>query len=75
MAKSSPAMGPLMAWASKRRFPTLLLVVGGIFAIDLVVPDLIPFADEFILGVMTIILAQWKDRRAREVIDTTVKQE
>jgi hypothetical protein len=52
-----------MAWASKRRFPTLLLVVGGLFVVDLVVPDLVPAVDEIILGLMTLALARWRDRR------------
>lgn len=62
MAKSPATQGALMAWASKRRFPTLLLLVGGIFVVDLVVPDLIPAVDEILLGLMTLILARWKVR-------------
>ena len=52
-----------MAWARRRRFPTLLLITGGLFALDLVIPDFIPFADELLLGLGTLILARWKDRR------------
>jgi hypothetical protein len=53
----------LLAWARKRRFPTLLLVTGGLFLIDLVVPDLVPLADELLLGLATLVLARWKDQR------------
>jgi hypothetical protein len=53
----------LLAWAGKRRFPTLLLVTGGLFLIDLVVPDLVPLADELLLGLATLVLARWKDQR------------
>jgi hypothetical protein len=53
----------LLAWAQKRRFPTLLLVTGGLFVIDLVVPDLVPLLDELLLGLATLVLARWKDER------------
>ena len=57
------AVGGLLGWARKRRFPTLLLITGSIFALDVVVPDFIPFADELLLGLATLILSRWKDRR------------
>ncbi len=57
------AVGGILGWARKRRFPTLLLFTGGLFAVDLVVPDFIPLADELLLGLATLILARWKDRR------------
>ena len=57
------AVGGILGWARKRRFPTLLLFTGGLFAVDLVVPDFIPLADELLLALATLILARWKDRR------------
>ena len=57
------AVGGILGWARKRRFPTLLLMTGGLFALDLVVPDFVPFVDELLLGLGTLILARWKDRR------------
>ncbi len=57
------AVGGILGWARKRRFPTLLLFTGGLFAVDLLVPDFIPLADELLLGLATLILARWKDRR------------
>jgi hypothetical protein len=56
----------LLAWARKRRFPTLLMITGGLFAVDLVVPDLIPFVDELLLGLGTLVLARWKDERGSD---------
>jgi hypothetical protein len=56
------AVGGLLGWARRRRFPTLLAVTGGLFVVDLVVPDFIPFVDELLLGLGTLILARWKDR-------------
>ena len=57
------AVGGILGWARKRRFPTLLLMTGGLFGLDLVVPDFVPFVDELLLGLGTLILARWKDRR------------
>jgi len=57
------AVGGILGWARKRRFPTLLLITGGLFAVDLLIPDLIPFIDEILLGLATLILSRWKDRR------------
>jgi hypothetical protein len=57
------AVGGILGWARKRRFPTLLLFTGGLFFVDLLVPDFIPLADELLLGLATLILSRWKDRR------------
>lgn len=42
---------------------TLFMVVAVIFAVDLVVPDMLPFVDEVVLGAATILLARWRLRR------------
>lgn len=60
-------MGGILAWARRRRFPTLLLVTAGLFLLDLVVPDLVPLADELLLGLMTLVLSRWKSRRVPDV--------
>ena len=57
------AVGGVLGWARKRRFPTLLLLTGGLFVLDVLVPDFIPFVDELLLGLATLILSRWKDRR------------
>lgn len=64
----SPLMRPLLAFAGRLRFPTLFLVTAGLFLLDLVVPDLIPFADEILLGLATLLLSAWK-RRAPPPVD------
>ena len=55
-----PLTGPLVAFASRLRFPTLFKLGLGLFVLDLLVPDLIPFADEILLGLSTLILSRWK---------------
>jgi hypothetical protein len=47
---------------ARARAPVLLLIAAGLFLFDLVVPDLVPFVDEILLGVATILLARWRIR-------------
>ena len=49
------------------RFPQLFLLAGGLFLADMVVPDLIPFADEVFLGVLMALLASFKNRRSDDL--------
>ena len=57
---SHPLLGPLLAYAGRLRFPTLFLVTLVLFFVDLVVPDLVPFADEILLGLGALLLSAWK---------------
>jgi hypothetical protein len=43
---------------ARARSPVLLLLAASIFIIDLIVPDLIPFVDEILLGIVTLVLAR-----------------
>ena len=63
---SSPLLGPIFAFAGRLRFPTLFLITGGLFLFDLVVPDLVPFVDEILLGLGTLILSSWKRGRGSD---------
>ena len=47
---------------ARARSPVLLLVAATLFVVDLLVPDFIPFIDEILLGLVTILLARWKVR-------------
>jgi len=33
-----------------------------LFVVDLVIPDPVPFLDEILLGVVTLLLSRWKAR-------------
>ncbi len=46
------------------RFPGVFALLAVVFLFDLVVPDLIPFVDEIILALLTMLFALWKERRA-----------
>jgi len=42
---------------------TLLVLVGSLFVLDVFIPDPLPFIDEIILGILTILIARWQSRR------------
>lgn len=56
----------LTAFASRLRFPQLFFLAAGLFALDMLVPDAIPFIDEALLGLLTLLLGAFKDRRTPE---------
>ena len=55
-----------LAFANKLKFKNLFIFVICLFALDLVIPDFIPLIDEIILGLLAIILANWKKERRQE---------
>lgn len=48
------------------RFPQLFTFVLVLFLIDLVVPDAIPFADEILLGLLTVLLGFLRNEKPAE---------
>ncbi len=48
---------------ARLRFPTLFIALAGVFLIDLAIPDFIPFVDELLLGVATLIVASLTRRK------------
>jgi len=53
-------------FATKLRFPYLFLLTAGLFVLDLVIPDVIPFADELLLGLGALLLASLRRRKLDE---------
>jgi hypothetical protein len=50
-------------YAAGMRFPTLFFAVGTLFVIDVLVPDVIPFLDEIMLALTTLMLASIRKRK------------
>jgi hypothetical protein len=50
-------------FAAGLRFPTLFALAAGLFLVDLVVPDLIPFVDEALLALLTVLIGSLRRRR------------
>jgi hypothetical protein len=59
----NPLLGPILRWFGKLSYPRLFLVAAVLFVVDLVIPDMVPFADELLLGLGTLLLANWKKRK------------
>ncbi|WP_227814469.1 DUF6116 family protein [Nitrogeniibacter aestuarii] len=59
----TPLIAAVLNWASRLRFPQLLALTAGLFILDLFVPDPIPLADELLLGLATLLLANLTKRR------------
>jgi hypothetical protein len=51
--------------ASRLRFPQLFGLFAALFVFDLIVPDLIPFVDEILLGLGTTLFGLWRERIPR----------
>jgi len=53
----------LLQYAARLRYPRLLALALGLFIADLIIPDFIPFADEILLGLISLLLAGLKRRK------------
>ena len=60
----NPLLAPVLGWFGKLSYPRLFLVTAALFVADMLIPDIIPFADELLLGLGTLLLANWKKRKA-----------
>lgn len=67
MARStSPVAALISRLIPGIRFPWLFAILAGLLAIDLVIPDPVPFVDEAILTLLTILAASWRSGRNDE---------
>ena len=67
----NPVVRLLFRWLGRLRFPQLFLLFAGLFVIDFVIPDMIPFVDEILLGLATLLLASLRNRHEDRPIDVT----
>jgi hypothetical protein len=51
-----------MKWANRLRFKQLFWLFAALLLFDFIVPDPIPFLDEAILGVLTLIFGSMKKK-------------
>ena len=61
--------------ANQLRFKNLFFLVISLFLVDLLIPDFIPFIDEIILGLLAIVLANWKKERNQDREGTLIEGE
>ena len=53
----------VIGWLSRLRSWQLFVLAGVLFVADVLVLDPLPFIDEIMLGLATLILGRWKRRR------------
>ena len=49
-------------FAAGMRFPTLFKLCAALFLVDLFIPDVIPFADEILLALLTLLAGAFRKR-------------
>ena len=54
----------LGSYGAKLRFPQLFAIAATLFFLDLLIPDLIPFIDEILLGLLTLLLGSMQEKPA-----------
>lgn len=50
----------LIRYVEGLRFPYLVGLTAALFVVNIVVPDLVPYIDEILLGLLTIMLSRLK---------------
>ena len=58
--------GAFLRWAAGLRFPVVFALTFAVFLLNVFVPDLIPFVDEIILGLIAIVLANFRKKPGEE---------
>ena len=58
----NPLVARVTSFAGGLRFPQLFFLVAAIFVLDLFIPDGVPFADEMVLALITLMLGRWKKK-------------
>lgn len=60
---ANPLLAPLLGFLGRLSYPRLFLVTAALFVIDLIIPDFIPLADEILLGLGSLLLANFRKRK------------
>jgi hypothetical protein len=55
-------VGVLLRWAAGLRFPYMFGLTALLFALNLFIPDVIPMADEIIMGLVAVLLANLRKK-------------
>jgi len=60
----TPIVALVARFAARLRYPQLVAIMAGLFVLDLLIPDALPFVDEVMLALGTLLLASLKRRHA-----------
>ena len=58
--------GIIVRWATRLRFPWLFLITTTLFVLNLFIPDVLPMADELIMGLGAALLASLRKKPEAE---------
>ena len=58
----NPIVAPLLAWLGRLSYPKLFLVAAALFVANLFIPDPLPFVDELLLAIGTLLISRRKRR-------------
>lgn len=61
---ATPLLAPILGFLGRLTYPRLFLLTATLFVLDLLVPDFIPLADEILLGLGSLLLANFKKRKS-----------
>jgi hypothetical protein len=70
----NPITAPLVAYATRLRFPVLFGITLSLWAITMILPDPIPLLDEIVMGLLALVLATWKKRTPAEPAAPPVRE-
>jgi len=59
---ANPLVARVTSFARDLRFPQLFFLAAAVFVLDVLIPDGIPFADEVVLALVTLMLGRWKKK-------------
>lgn len=62
--------GIILRWASRLRFPYLFLLTLVLFVLNLFIPDVLPFADEVIMGLVAALLGSLRKKPQADAVQT-----
>jgi len=72
---ANPLLAPVLGFLGRLSYPRLFVITAVLFVIDLIVPDFIPLADEILLGLGSLLLANFKKRKTPEPPRNVIKGE
>ncbi|MDX1625244.1 MAG: DUF6116 family protein [Wenzhouxiangellaceae bacterium] len=55
---------PVRRFLERRRYPTLMLIGALLFVIDLAIPDPLPFIDEILILIATLLIGSLRGKRS-----------
>ena len=69
MAGILAGLGDVSQVISRLRYPQLFVLLAALLLVDLVVPDPLPYIDEMVLAILTVLVGGWKRRREETPVE------